>query len=102
MAEYKKVITKSEIQPGKGKVITVDEKEIAVFNVNGAFYAIENTCLHQGGPLGDGDLSGSSVSCPWHGWEYDVTNGQCLDRSTVKVKSYPVKIEGEDILLDVG
>ena len=101
MAEFKKALKKSDLQPGSGKTIEVNGNEVAIFNVDGKFYAINNTCLHQGGPLGEGELSGQQVTCPWHGWEYDVTTGATLVDPSVKVKVYDVKVEGEDVLVAV-
>ncbi len=94
-----KVATTADIPPGTGKAVEVAGKAIAVFNCDGAFYAIDNTCLHRGGPLGEGALSGSTVTCPWHGWEYDVTSGACTMDSSVKVQRFDVKVEGQDVLV---
>lgn len=101
MAEFKKALKKSELQAGMGKTVDVDGHQIAIYNVDEKFYAIDNACLHKGGPLGEGDLSGKQVTCPWHGWEYDVTTGATLVDSSVKVKVYEVKVEGEDVLVSV-
>jgi len=98
-AQFTKVAKVSEIPLGRGKVVEAGGKTIAVFNCDGAFYAIENACKHRGGPLGEGTLSGTRVTCPWHGWEYDVTSGECaLDRS-IKAQKFDVKVEGDDILV---
>ena len=94
-----KVAMKSEIQPGTGKVVEVNGKTIAVFNCEGTFYAIDNTCKHRGGPLGEGSLSGTTVTCPWHGWEYDVSTGKCQLDSSIQVQTFDVKVEGDDILV---
>jgi len=72
MAEFVKVAQVSDLQPGAGKVVMVKDRAIALFNVDGTFYAIDNICLHRGGPLGEGELEGCVVTCPWHGWQYDV------------------------------
>lgn len=101
MAEFKKALRKSELQAGMGKTVEIDGQEIALFNVEGQVHAIENTCLHAGGPLGEGELSGKEVTCPWHGWQYDVSTGATLHDPNLKVKSYEVKVEGEDILVSV-
>ena len=100
MAEFKKAITKSELQPGAGKSVKVDGHDIAIFNLDGSFYAISNTCAHRGGPLGEGDLSGKEVTCPWHGWTYDVTTGNAT-HTAASVKTYPVKVEGEDVFISL-
>jgi nitrite reductase (NADH) small subunit len=97
MADFVSVAKVSDILPGQGKTIAVDGKPIAVFNVGGTFYAIDDTCLHRGGPLGEGELEGNVVTCPWHGWKYDVTTGLSTWNSAVKVGCYPTKIEGDDL-----
>ena len=73
----------------------------ALFNAGGQFYAIDNSCRHRGGPLGEGDLMGTTVVCPWHGWEYNVTNGENIDDPSVKVACFAVRVDGDDILLEV-
>ena len=99
MPTLTKVAKKSDIPAGSGKVVEAGGKAIAVFNCDGTFYAIDNTCKHRGGPLGEGSLSGSTVTCPWHGWEYDVTSGACTMDSSVKVQRFDVKVEGQDVLV---
>ena len=101
MAVGTKVAKTSDIPPGTGKVIEVSGKPLAIFNCEGNFYAIDNTCKHRGGPLGEGSLSGSTVTCPWHGWEYDVTSGECQMDPSIKVQKFDVKVEGDDILVSV-
>ena len=96
-----KVATKSEIPPGTGKVVEVGGKAIAVFNCDGTFYAIDNTCKHRGGPLGEGAVSGTTVTCPWHGWEYDVSSGSCQTDPSTKVQAFSVTVEGDDVLVAV-
>lgn len=101
MAEFKKAIKKSELQPGTGKTVELDGQSVALFNVGGKFCALDNTCPHQGGPLGEGDLAENVVTCPWHGWQFDVTTGSNLVNPEVKQKSYEVKVEGDDVLVSV-
>jgi nitrite reductase/ring-hydroxylating ferredoxin subunit len=78
MANFQRVAHVDDIPPGKGAVIAVDGQEIAVFNVGGNFYAIDNICTHRGGPLGEGYLRGKVISCPWHGSQFDVTSGRIV------------------------
>ncbi len=96
-----KVANVSDIPAGSGKVVEVDGTSIAVFNCEGSFYAIENTCKHRGGPLGEGQLSGKTVTCPWHGWQYDVTSGVCTMNPSIKSQTFAVKVDGDDILVSV-
>ncbi|MBI4343645.1 MAG: nitrite reductase small subunit NirD [Candidatus Omnitrophica bacterium] len=101
MADFVKVAATSEIPAGAGKVVEAGGKTLAVFNCEGTFYAIDNTCKHRGGPLGEGSLTGKSVMCPWHGWEYDVTTGACAMDEAIKVQTFPVKVEGGDVLVSL-
>ncbi len=98
---FVKVASTQEIAPGSGKTIEVNGHVVALFNVDGNFYAIDNTCAHQGGPLGEGMLDGTTVVCPWHAWEYDVTTGKCLTNPSAVQKQFNVKIEGEDIFVEI-
>jgi len=97
MGEFVRLTGTADVQPGQGIVAEVNGKTLAVFNVDGAFHAIDNTCIHRGGPLGEGDLEGSVVTCPWHGWQYDVTTGACVANPAAKVERYEVKVEGTDV-----
>ena len=99
MAGFVKVCKKADIQAGSGKTVNVNGKDVALFNVDGNFYAIDNTCLHRGGPLGEGELDGKIVTCPWHGWRYDVISGVNEMNPSVTVAKYEVKLEGEDVLV---
>ena len=101
MAQLTKVATTSEIPSGSGKVVEAGGKTIAVFNCDGTFYAIDNTCRHRGGPLGEGGLSGTTVTCPWHGWEYDVTSGACHTDPSIQVARFDVAVEGNDVLVSI-
>jgi len=101
MAEFVKVASVSELARGSGKAIEVMGKTIALFNVDGTIYATDNTCLHQGGPLGEGELMGEVVICPWHQWEYNVRTGEMVGNSSVKIVTYPVQVEGDDIKVAV-
>ena len=92
----------NEITPGTIREFHVEGKAIAVANVDGKFYAINNTCLHRGGPLGQGSMSGKVVTCPWHGWQYDVTTGKVTQNPAVEVECYPLEVRGEDIYVDIG
>jgi nitrite reductase (NADH) small subunit len=100
VANFVKVARRDEIPDGSGKTVEVGGRKIALFNAGGQFYAIDNSCRHRGGPLGEGDLMGTTVVCPWHGWEYDVTNGQSLDDPGVKVGCFAVRMDGDDILIE--
>ena len=101
MGKFVKVATKSDVPEGSGKVVEAEGKEIALFNASGNFHALENTCPHQGGPLGEGYLEGSVVTCPWHGWEFDVSSGVCQGNPNTTQPKFNVKVDGDDILVEV-
>jgi nitrite reductase/ring-hydroxylating ferredoxin subunit len=78
-----------------------DGAELALFNINGEFYAVENFCPHRGAPLADGPLCGHVVECYWHGWRFDVRDGRCLTHTGIVIESYPVVIEGDVIKIKI-
>ncbi len=99
---YVKLTTQSEL-PGDGeaKEFELGGKVICVANVNGTISAMDNVCLHMGGPLGQGFIDGNKVVCPWHGWEYDLKTGELADDPESKLAVYPVKTENGDVLVDI-
>lgn len=97
MAEFVRIAGTGDVKAGTGTVAEVNGQAIALFNVEGTFYAIDNTCVHRGGPLGEGELTGEAVACPWHGWEYNVKDGKCTNNPSACVKTYEVKVEGQDV-----
>ena len=101
MANFVKAAEVADVPPGTGKCITVNGKEIALFNLAGTFHAIDNTCLHRGGPLAEGELDGAVVTCPWHGWQYDVITGVNIMDESQRVERYDVRVEGGEILIAV-
>jgi len=101
MAKFVKVASLSELTPGSAKVVEVLGKSIALFNVGGTIYATDNTCLHQGGPLGEGELMGEVVVCPWHQWEYSVRTGENVEDNSLKLATFPVQVDGSDIKVAV-
>ncbi len=101
MGALTKVAEMADLKPGEGKVIEAEGKTLALFNVDGTFYALDNTCLHRGGPLGEGELEGSIVTCPWHGWRWDVTSGANTNNPAVKVACFPVKVQGTAVYVEL-
>ncbi len=91
----------SEIPDGERKLVPVDGVSIGVFHHKGQWYALRNSCLHRGGPVCTGTLVDDTLTCPWHGFQYNVTTGQLLVDPNARLDSYPVFIEGDDISLQV-
>jgi nitrite reductase (NADH) small subunit/3-phenylpropionate/trans-cinnamate dioxygenase ferredoxin subunit len=92
-ASKTKVADAADVAPGQARVVDVAGRTLAIFNVAGQFYAIDNACPHRGGPLGEGDLEGSITVCPWHGWRWDVTTGSNTNNPAIRVACYPVTVE---------
>lgn len=99
MPEFVRVALVSDVPPGQVKEITANGKTIALCNVGGMFYALDNVCIHRGGPLGQGYVEGHKLECPWHGWQFDVKTGITGTNPGMRVPTYEVKIEGEDVLV---
>ena len=102
MADYVKVAKTNEIEPGKARLFDVKGKPIALVNVDGKFFAVDNTCTHRGGPLAEGEISGHEVTCPWHGARFDVRTGEVAGPPAQKgVARYGVRVTGTDVEVEV-
>jgi nitrite reductase/ring-hydroxylating ferredoxin subunit len=95
--EFRKVGRVEDIPPGTITAVEVDEQEIAIANVGGEFYATQGHCLHLSGPLGEGRLEGKTLSCPWHGWQYDVRTGKNEFDHAIQLQTFEVKVEGGEV-----
>jgi nitrite reductase/ring-hydroxylating ferredoxin subunit len=91
----------SAVEPGTGTVVEAGGRTLALFNVDGTFHVIDNSCPHRGGPLGDGPLTGAIVTCPWHGYRYDVRTGVHQLNPRLNVTCYPVTVEGGVVYVDL-
>ena len=102
MPKWVRVASASEIPPGKGKLVEVEGLQVALFNVDGTFYAIDNACSHVGGSLGEGSLEGDQVECPWHGARFNVKTGKVLSAPAADdVATYKVRVAGPDVEIEV-
>ena len=95
-----KVANKSEIKEGQGKLVNFQNKEIAIFTIGGQFFAIDNSCLHKGGSLSEGFLEETSVTCPLHGWQFDLKTGQNIMPGIGKLNTYKVIVENEEVFIE--
>ncbi|MEO6875981.1 MAG: Rieske 2Fe-2S domain-containing protein [Opitutaceae bacterium] len=91
----------ASIAPSSGQAFTVAGRRIALFNIAGIIHAMDDMCPHAGAPLSDGRLHGCVVTCPWHGWEFDVTNGRMPGQDQDCQTVYPVTINGDQIEVEV-
>lgn len=101
MANWVRVARLSECPPGTARELVAAQRIIALFNVEGTLYALDGVCPHQGGPLGQGALEGAIVTCPWHGWQFDVTNGRNQLNSRIVQPGFEVRVENEWILVNL-
>ena len=100
MADFVKVTTRSELPPGGRLLSEVDGRPIAVFNVEGQYYAIDDVCTHDGGPLAEGELEGFEIRCPRHGARFDVRTGKALCLPAFEpVHTHRVEVRGDDLLV---
>jgi 3-phenylpropionate/trans-cinnamate dioxygenase ferredoxin subunit len=102
MAKYVKAASTNEIAPGQARLVNLAGKEIALFNIEGTFFALENACTHEEGPLAEGEIEGHEVTCPWHGARFDVRTGQVLSAPAFEdVAHYNVRVTGTDIEVEI-
>ena len=103
MPELVKIADVGSLAPGKAIAIDLQGTKIALFNVDGTYYAIDDTCTHRGGPLSEGDIDGTVVTCPWHSAEFEITTGEVVNPpADCAVKSYPVTVEGSEIKIEIS
>jgi|SRR5215475_5130492 len=102
MPKLIKVAVTSDLPPGKSTAFDVETQRIALFNIDGVYYAVEDTCPHAGGPLSEGIVEGCKVTCPWHGADFDLKTGEVLGPPAFEgVKTFKVMVEGNDIKVEV-
>ncbi len=101
MVKAMTVAKNNDLPAGKTMAVDFEGKKIALFNINGTYYAVNDECTHAGGSLSEGEIEGTVVTCPWHGATFDVTNGAVLGAPAYEdVSSYKVFVEGEDIKIE--
>ncbi|HJS99836.1 MAG TPA: Rieske (2Fe-2S) protein [Terriglobales bacterium] len=99
---FTRIAAKADLpEPGEAREFSVGDKVVCVANVNGTISAMDNVCLHRGGPLGQGVIMEDKVVCPWHGWEWDPQTGQAGHNPGMRIAVYAIKVEGEDVLIDM-
>ena len=101
MSNWIEIANEEDLPPGKVRECVAAGKIIALFRIDDQFYAMDGLCPHHGGPLGRGILQGCVVTCPWHGWRFDVTDGAYQSNQTLFQKCYPVKVERGKVLVNL-
>lgn len=97
MSDFVKVAALNDLPVGQSKCVDVNGREVALFNLDGKIFAIDNCCPHRGGPLAEGMVEGCQVICPWHGWRFDVTTGAGVTIANKPVDAYDVRVENGEI-----
>lgn len=101
-AEFVPIAELADVPPGRSKVVRVAGKALALFNVDGTIYAMENRCPHEGGPVGDGEFEGVMIECPSHQWRFDVRTGACEHDPSVLAKTYDVHVADGMIFVEAA
>ncbi|HSB69491.1 MAG TPA: Rieske 2Fe-2S domain-containing protein [Candidatus Methylomirabilis sp.] len=102
MARFVKVGRVGDLSEGQVMVVQANGQGIALFHVAGRYYALEAACPHEGEPLADGTIEGLRVLCPWHGYDFHLKTGECVLDPDLRALTYPVKIRGEEILIEMA
>lgn len=100
MSEFITVANTADIPSGQTKIVDVKGNPVAVANINGNFYAFLNVCPHRGGPVGEGEIEGTVITCPWHGWAFDVTTCVNTMNPMAKLTKFDLKVENNEIKIN--
>jgi nitrite reductase (NADH) small subunit len=101
MPQWITVAKVTDCPPGSGFEAVAGDRIVALFNVDGEFHALDGVCPHQGGPLAEGDLQGCIVTCPWHGWQFDVRNGEFQLRQSLVQPKFPLRVVGDEVQVEI-
>ena len=100
MPEKVRIASITDVPAGTATELTAAGRVIALYNVDGQFFALDGVCPHAGGPLGNGSLEGNIVTCPWHGWQFDVSSGQHCLNANLQHTTYNVSVVGNDVFIE--
>ena len=101
MSRFVRVAELQEIPEGQAKVVRVQDREIAIFRADGVIRAVKNSCPHRGAGLDRGSVMDGILTCPGHGWQFDMKTGDCLDRPDVGVRCYRAEIRGNSVWVEI-
>ncbi len=100
--EYVRIASRGDLTPGGALIANVGRYDVALFNVGGDFYAYENVCPHQGGPIGEGFVEDATVTCPWHAWCFDLRSGFMTIGEFARLTRFAVRVDGDDVLVSTA
>lgn len=96
----KKIAERRQLAEGEASVVYLEDgRQVALFHLDGQFYAMDNSCPHRGGPLGEGEIEGGLVACPWHGWQFDIKTGQCQTMPGECAKKLKIEVDETSVYL---
>ena len=101
MSNYTKAARAADVPAGGSLLVRMNGRKIVLFNVGGNYYALDNSCPHSDGPICEGRVEGDKVICPRHSWEFDIKSGRAKDVSGYRIRTYPLKLDGDEILIEV-
>lgn len=101
MPEKFAIAKTSDIPEGEGRAFPCRDRMIAVFHVDGNFYAMDDFCPHQGASLAGGWIHDGCVACPWHAWRFQLNDGAWTDNPKIKTDTFPVTIQGENVIIEL-
>jgi nitrite reductase (NADH) small subunit len=99
VAEFVPVGRIADFTAGQGRMVDVSGRHVAVFRLGDQLYALDNMCLHRGGPLCDGDIDNGVVTCPWHGWSYEIKTGTMVQDPRVGVSRHEIRLDGDNVAM---
>lgn len=102
MEDFLEIAVVGELPAGRAKSVMIGDRKIALFHTSSGFFASENSCPHRGGPLGEGDLIGDEIICPWHLWGFDVATGLCTGNAEIRLTMHDLRVEGDRILVKLN
>jgi len=101
MPEFKTFARVTDIPEGSAKAVNIGNKNVAIFHHQGQFYAIDDMCMHMGASLAEGEVEDCIVTCPWHGWQFRISDGTWVNSPKLKTKAYNVRVQGDEVQLEV-
>lgn len=101
MADWQRIAGVGDVPTGEGREFTMGDRIVALFNVDGTFHATDGICLHAGGPVAQGKVTGCVVTCPWHGWQYDVTTGKHCLTPRLALDSFPTRVVDDHVEIQI-
>ncbi|MEW4490432.1 Rieske (2Fe-2S) protein [Thalassoglobus sp. JC818] len=102
MGQWVPIAKTDEVATGTSKECVVEGRIVALFSTEDGYYAIDGICAHAGGPIAEGALNGCVVTCPWHGWQYEITTGEHCLNPQIRLQTFPVKVEGDSVLVEIS